>query len=217
MKKIHYLNIGMAKAGTTAMFDTLSAHPEVDFDGEKENYLYSHHGYTAEQYAEYYKKFNVSLNFCPGLWTMESRQIIKLSLFVTHYSIIFRNPFDFVKSLYNFLPHDNHNINLFVDMMLETNQLDYSKILEHWDLITQTKLFKILYYDDLINDKNFYNSILDFLGLDRIELVPQISNVTKTKRNSGEMSIEHIKTINHLVEKFEQRVNKDLSHWKKNV
>jgi hypothetical protein len=217
MKKIHYLNLGMGKSGTTAIFDTLMTHPDIDFTGHKENYLFSHHGHTLKQYTDYYKNFNVSLNFCPSLWTMETEQIKELDTITTHYSMIFRNPYHFIESLYSFVQHDNSNIDDFIDMMLETNQLDYAKILHHWDLIIQTKPFKILYYEDLTKEPNIYQSLIEFLGLNNIKLIPKISNVSKNKMPIEKFSIRHIKVINKLIEKFEQKMSKDLSHWKMHV
>jgi len=49
MKNIHYINIGSAKAGTSAVFNTLCQHPEIDHDiskGDKEHYGYSHFNWT---------------------------------------------------------------------------------------------------------------------------------------------------------------------------
>ena len=214
MKKIHYLNLGMAKSGTTAIFDTLMTHPEIDFTGFKENFLFSHHGYELEQYSEYYKNFNISLNFCTALWTMEFQQIKELDKITTHYSIIFRNPYHFVQSLYNFIPHNNISIHSFIAMMLETNQLNYAKILDRWDMIIKTKPFKILYYEDLTTDPNLYQSLTEFLGLTDVKLVPKLSNVSKNKTLVDNFSTQHVTVINELIEQFEQKMNKNLSHWK---
>jgi hypothetical protein len=203
----------MAKSGTTSIFHTLLTHPDIDYKGIKENYSYSHIGCSLEEYASYYKDFNVSLNFCPALWTMEKRQLLELSTLVTHYTIIFKNPYHFITSLYNSLSHV-HNLDGFINMLLETNQINYAKILNHWETIGNYKPFKILYFEDLIHDSLFYDSIINFLGISNKQLIPIVSNVTKKKNNMTQFTKKHRHIINNLIEQLEQRVEKNLSHWK---
>ena len=121
MKRIHYLNIGMAKAGTTAIYNGLISHPEVDFQKEKENFQYSNFGYTLEEYCKYYQDSEVSLNMNTNQWAMESKQISEIDKVATHYSIIFRNPYEFITSLFSFLPttetSQTHTYESFIDMI----------------------------------------------------------------------------------------------------
>lgn len=207
----------MAKAGTSSIFETLVEHPDVDYRGIKENFNFSHRGQSINDYVEYYKKYNVSMNFCPSLWTMETRQIKEISKVVTHYSIIFRNPFEFATSWYNFLPVINKDFNSFIEMMIEFNYLDYAKILTHWDSIANTKPFKIMFFDDLKMGSEFYNSLTEFLNLQPFDYDVKITNITSRKRPNTVLSDKTIKTVNSLIDKFEQQINKDLTHWKSDV
>ena len=153
MKKIHYINIGNPKSGTSAVFNVLCQHPEVDYCKAKENYGYSQYYWTLEQYIDYYKNFNVSLNFCPTQCAMESKQIRELESVFTHASMIFRNPVDFIESHLNFLSQlnllqiDKHNdYESFVNMLLETNWLEYTKIVKRWTGLSRRPflIFKVM-------------------------------------------------------------------------
>jgi hypothetical protein len=216
MKKIHYINIGNPKSGTSAIFNVLCQHPDVDYCKAKENYGYSQYHWTLEQYVNYYKDFNVSLNFCPSQWAMESKQIKELDSIFTHASIVFRNPVDFIESQLNFLPVDKHNnLEWFVNMLLETNLLEYTKIVKRWTSLSH-RPFLTLLYDDLTSDPAmFYNKITNFIGLDtyNFNTVDRV-NVTKNKKISIALTEKQIITINLLVEEFEDYSQHLLPHWK---
>ena len=222
MKKIHYINIGNPKSGTSAVFNVLCQHPEVDYCKAKENYGYSQYYWTLEQYIDYYKNFNVSLNFCPTQWAMESKQIRELESVFTHASMIFRNPVDFIESHLNFLSQlnllqiDKHNdYESFVNMLLETNWLEYTKIVKRWTGLSR-RPFLILLYDELTADPAmFYTKITNFIGIDVYDFdTSNRINVTKNKNASIVLTEKQITTINLLVEEFEEYSQYSLSHWK---
>lgn len=216
MKKIHYLNLGMAKAGTSAMFDILCQHPAVDYHGYKENYGYSHHNWTLEKYIDYYKNFDVSLNFCPIQWSMEGKKIKELDSGFTHASMVFRKPMAFVHSLYAYtFQQETHTAESFIDMMLETNQLDYTEIVKRWTSLSN-RPFLMLFYDDLTSDpKMFYNQIVNFIGIDEYEFdTSKQVNVTKNEKILLVPTKTQVKKINSLVEEFENFSQRELTHWK---
>lgn len=222
MKKIHYINIGMAKTGSTAVFESLIEHPHIDYNKHKEfNYL-PITGYPLSDYIDYYSNFDVSINFCVATWAIDSKQIHDLKNIGTHFSIIFRNPYDFILSLYNYLPPykttDIQTIDTFIeDTLFEQNALDYSKILKRWEPISSSKPFKILYYEDLLADPSkFLNSIGNFLNLPEFEYPNSFSNVTNYHTEQYDFLPHHVNKINGMIEEFED-YTKQLTTWKKHV
>lgn len=219
MKTIHYINIGSAKAGTSAMFDTLCQHPEVDYTvdrRDKENYGYSHHYWTVEKYVDYYKNYNVSLNFNVSQWAMESKQIQELDPVFTHASMVFRKPIEFIESQYNFLSDAKKlNSEQFVDMLLETNSLEYAKIAKRWVKLSH-RPFLILFYDDLITDPGmFYNKITNFIGISTYNFdTSKRVNVTKGQKVSVVPTAKQIGILNSMVDQFEDFTQRSLPHWK---
>ena len=215
MKKIHYINIGNPKSGTSTVFNVLCQHPEIDYCKAKENYGYSQYYWTLEQYIDYYKNFSVSLNFCPNQWAMESKQIRELDSIFTHASMIFRNPVDFIESQLNFLRIDKHDSESFVNFLLEINMLEYTKIVKRWTSLSR-RPFLILLYDELTSDPAmFYNKITNFIGIDVYNFDTSIRiNVTKNKKTSIVLTEKQIIKINLLVEEFEEYSQYSLPHWK---
>lgn len=219
MKIIHYINIGSAKAGTTVIFNTLCQHPEVDYTvdrRDKENYGFSHHYWTVEKYVDYYKNYNISLNFNVSQWAMESKQIKELDSVFTHASMVFRKPIDFIESQYNFLPGaKKHNSEQFIDMLLETNSLEYVKIAKRWKSLSN-RPFLILLYDDLTSDPGmFYNKITNFIGIGEYNFDTSTrANVTKGPKVSVVPTAKQIGILNSIVEQFEDFSQRSLPHWK---
>lgn len=217
MKQIHYCNIGMAKSGTSAMFEHLIQHPQVDYRGCKENFNFSHFDWSLEQYKDYYKESNVSMNFCVAQWQMDSDQISTLNDVITHSSICLRNPWDYISSLYTFTKsHLVQSSEKFVDMLLETNQLDYAKIISHWTEYCK-KPFLVIYYDDLLkNHSMVYDQITKFLGLENFIIdTHQLVNVTKATKQLITYTKDQASMINCLIDSSSKYLNVDLTHWKR--
>jgi hypothetical protein len=206
----------MAKAGTSALFSSLCQHPQIDFRGIKENFNFSHYDWSLSQYQNYYQSYSVSMNFCVAQWSMDSDQITKLNDVITHSSICLRNPWAFISSLYTFTQSYRHQSSeQFVDMMLETNQLDYAGIVSRWTKYCK-KSFLILYYDDLvINQSAVCNQIINFLGLEEHQFKPEPPvNVTKETKHQIVYRKDQRDSINKLMTSAETYLNTDLTHWK---
>ena len=216
MKSIHYCNIGMAKSGTSALFSYLCQHPQVDFKGIKENFNFSNYDWPLSQYQDYYQSCNVSMNFCASQWTMDSDQIAEISELITHASIVLRNPWKFISSLYTFTKSYKHQSSeQFVDTMLETNQLDYAGIVSHWTNYYK-KPFLVLYYDDFTTDpSSICGQLTDFLGLESYQFqTDRLVNVTKEPKHNIMYRTDQVDRINNLITSAETYFGKDLTHWK---
>lgn len=216
MKSIHYCNIGMAKSGTTALYSWLLRHPRCDYSGLKENYNFSHFDWSVDQYNQFYRDWDFSMNFNPSSWTMDSDQIRRLAPSITHCSIILRNPWDFISSLFAFVDAGRvHTMDSFVDMMLETNQLDYAKIIAHWSRYYQRSIL-VLYYDDLLSRPQwFLDQVLDLLEIDQLVCPNTRVNVTRKPRADLEISRDRAQHINSLIDSCSDFLDRDLTCWKK--
>ena len=221
MKTIHYINLGTAKAGTSAIFNTLCQHPKIDHPvsrRDKENYGYSHFRWSLEKYVDYYKNYNVSMNFNTSQWGMESKQIKEFETVFTHASMVFRNPYDFIESQYNFLPgaKKRHNPEQFVDMLLETNSLEYAKTAKRWTSLSQ-RPFLILFHEDLTSRPDlFYNRITNFIGIGAYNFdTSRRVNVTQGQKTLILPTTKQINIINSLIDQFEDFSQRLLSHRKR--
>jgi hypothetical protein len=101
MKKIHYVNLGYGRSGSTWLFDNLIKYPHIDYCGIKENRYLEFSGYPMDEYIQYYLPYDVSLSFSPGQVFLDSKQFCDLDRVTTHFSVLLRNPYEVCKSLYN--------------------------------------------------------------------------------------------------------------------
>jgi len=147
---------------------------------------------------------------------MESKQIKEFDSVFTHASIILRNPFDYIESQYNFIPDaKKHTSEEFVNMLLETNSLDYAKIVNRWTSLSQ-RPFLLLFYDDLTSEPEmFYNKIIDFIGINRYKFdMSKRINVTRGPKISAIPTKKQTIKINYLIDQFENLSQRSLTHWK---
>ena len=201
---MHYINYGTAKTGTTWLWkqlspllcDTIDKEPPIKLNND------------LNDYKTYFKSCKISANLNPNLWQIDSNKLAELKTLATHTTIIFRNPFDYANSLYNFWKLDK-NSETFVDSFRV--YFDYCKISKRVDVE------KILLFDELIeNPQSFLNSITDYIGVDRMVANPAPVNVTAYKKNLC-FSEKQIKMLNENIDKFQDYLKKDLQHWKSNV
>ena len=216
MKKIHYIHFGYPKTGTSWLYENLINHPAVDFVGMKENDYLTRVGYPVTGYTDYYKNFDISFNFDPNTWNLESKQLAELDNFATHYAISLRNPYDVANSLYNFLPDiDILNKSSYVSDLIKINFFDYAQVIGRLNNHLKKSLF-VLYYDDLVCDSTqYYNSLLDHLGL---PLTSQIivGHVGATEyKDNIKFTDKEIEIINGQIDQASEYLKKDLTKWKR--
>jgi hypothetical protein len=208
------MHLGFPKTGTTWVYDQLIKHKYIDYRDIKENYYLVKTGYPIKPYIDFYKSYNISLNFCPSTWTCDSKVLNELDSFTTHYSISFRNPYELINSIYNFMHQNGKSVTdaRAIDL-LDVNLRDYTKTIQRLQHSIKKDIL-ILYYDDLCNNPQEYiNTILDFLHLPKIVTVDSAIINPTNYRLSYKFNKDEIFKLNKMILDTSDYLNKDLTHW----
>lgn len=219
MKKIHYRNIGFPKTGTNWLWSQLMRHPLVDC---KLDIMYKEYrGNSIESYKKIYEKYDVSVNMdvhaYDGSFPIDHYITpLKIHEHTSHVTMILRSPYEIINSMYNMDKNRNINFKLTTEQHIEKCYRTYSNIAKVFDDWGQCKIpVKYLVYDDLKSDpENFFYTICDHIGLKRY--YKDIGYKFKTEINSP-LTFDNpiiIKYINEGINVIEEKLNRDLSHWK---
>lgn len=221
----------MERTGTTWIHENLIKHPEVDYYHGKENEFLKFEKDVVvfdpetdlKNYVDHYRDYDVSFCNNPKDWMLSTRTITLLNNVVTHFGISFRNPFEMIKSWYNFSTiHLNseifkiwefENSNWFEDRVNE-GYIDYVAILEKINPVVK-KPFKIMILDDLVKDpKKYLNELQEFIGIAKTDLFfPNKANKRIYLRNL-DLTNSQCKLINEKIDQFSDYMKRDFSHWK---
>ena len=222
MKKVHYVNLGTMKTGTTYLYNELLSHPEIDCKHPvKEFHFFTRKFADVRDYARPYEDYDISCNFSTEQWKIQPKLIKILEEYATHSSIIFRNPYEYVLSNYNYMKQikitdKDHSFDQYFDQMVVANKLiDYAAMVKKWNAhLTRNKL-QIFYYEDLLRDpQDFYNTVTDQFGISKKTVSSLRINTTRYIEHP-DFNKSQISYVNECIEKFEQLVNKDFTRWKK--
>lgn len=182
MKKIHVLNIGYPKCGTTWLWDTLVKNNSIsDFWIKENNCLIS--GTPVAAYCQQYIK-DVSANFSVANLALDRYVIQQLSdrpqMVV---SIIIREPVELLWSLYNYTKVPDIDFSGFCYRMYDSKWWTRpSLIIERWKKSFGDR-FNVFWYDDLkSNNLQFYKNYCRLMGLqaNNAEMLKKI-NITDYK------------------------------------
>jgi len=224
MKKVHYRNIGLPKTGTTWMFNQLMRHPFID--GKVPRHIKEYRAKTLDEYKKVYDRFDISINLDTHIFD----DIFDKDYFArperihehtTHITMSLRNPYEVLNSMYNM--EKNRNINFKNTQDTYTNlknvvfqtYTNFEKIFEYWKSCKLT--IKYIFYDDLLKDPEKYmHDICDFIGVNRFHH-SKTNKVFKTEKNDPLVfdNQETIDYINKNICVIEDRIGRDLSHWKR--
>jgi len=203
--KKHYINYGTAKTATTWLHHQLLSSGYIDYNREKEPKLKLLT--NQNNYEEYFKDFKFSTNFNPNIWMLDSSQLKFLDPIATHKTIIFRNPYTYANSLYNFWNSSQVESSTFIKSF--QIHFDYAKILNRLpsDII-------VLYYDDIVSSpQDVLDTITNYIGIPKIKASTIKKNITSYTKNLS-FDTESKKLINDLIEQFEDKQQINLNHWK---
>lgn len=231
MKKVHYRNIGFPKSGTTWLWEQLMMHPQVD--GKLAWPYKEFKGRTLTEYQGLYEMYDVSINlnthvFVNNLGDSHFASPKNISSYTTHITCSLRNPYEILNSMYNMTKNSDRERTLVnrtpnpkftgnLDGYLRKNIIVYTnfkKMFDEWDSCPVK--VKYLFYDDLVsNPEKFFHDICDHIGIERH--YKDIGIVWKTEVNDPLAfdNAETIEYINKNISVIEERLNRDLSHWKK--
>jgi hypothetical protein len=219
MKNKHILNIGYPKCGTTWLWDQLVLQPWFTSVTNKENDDLCK-GIPVAEYSKIYLDSSITANFCPVNFALDRYLINQLSL-NTHVvvTIIFRNPFDFYWSWYNFLGQQSVKYSDFVRGMIEQKWANqFFKIIDRWQRYFSPDRFFAFSYDELTNDPSqFLKNYCKTLNLpDPITINTGKINVTKYTYSNRSLDSDLIDIINNDIDLLQQKVSFPVLHWKQN-
>lgn len=218
MKRIHYVNLGYPKCGTTWLFDSLSRYPGIDYRGRKEYHYLEDIGEPFNKYVDYYKPYEVSMGFSPSYIYLDSKQFIDLNTCTTHFSIILRNPYEIANSLFNFSPTIK-NADSYVRDLIKINFFNFPQVISRVQR-NITKPILVLYYENIVsNPANVINQVVDYLGLDYsaeyfLTFANKKINTTTYTRNLTFSDSEKV-VLNEWIDQTSDYLHTDLSGWKR--
>lgn len=220
MKVIHYRNIGFPKTGTNWLWHQLGRHPQIDgrFNVQYKEFRPK----DIESYKKIYQDYNITYNLDTHVFS-ESPSYLRpenIHEHTTHITLIFRSPYEVLNSMYNM--NKNNNPNSFISKheynTIGAKVCQYSDIASIFDYWKSCKLpIKYMVYDDLQNNpQTFMHEICDHLGIKHF-CDNNRGIVFPTKKNDPLVfdNIDTIDYINRGINVIEDRLCRDLSHWKK--
>jgi hypothetical protein len=218
MNQKHIVNIGLPRCGTTWLWHQLCSHPALNYTiYQKENPIF----FDQQEFTNYknsYNDHNVSANFQANLWMLDQALIKFLHQYVTHISVVLRNPYQFIERFFDFISH-NFSQEDFVEWAVSTQIVNYQKFLSRWmDTAPSYVACKIFYFDDIEKDPTlFVSNYLEFCGLEVIinnDPKILINQNVKSQKIKINFSKRHISTINDWIDAFSDYADQDLAHWK---
>lgn len=219
MKQKHILNVGHAKCATTWLWVQLSRHPALDIASLPKEPFDFLETLDFDRYCSTYKDLDVSANFHVMTWCLDQDLIRLMNQVTTHATIMLSDPFLFINRQYKWIPSVSLSPSEFVDMCIDTKFICYQQIAQRWINNLDPGKFKILLYDDLVNKpRQFLSDYLNFVGLEDLDIVDydQHQNVNTDPLNADlTFTSTQIQLVNQEIDKFQQLIGRDLTHWKK--
>jgi len=224
MRKIHYRNIGFPKTGTNWIWVQLMQHPLVDC---KLDHRYKEHkAKDINSYKRLYQNFDVSVNLDTHVfYDMYDKDYYarpeNIHEHTTHITMILRNPYEVLNSMYN-MERNRRDINFLgskkdytnLDSNIVKRYSDFKHVFDYWSVCKLTT--KYMFYDDLTNDpKRFMYDICEHIG------IKPFCNTSRGKAfptdNKDPLVFDNIDTIDYInrgISVIEDKLGRDLSHWK---
>jgi hypothetical protein len=163
-----------------------------------------------DAYDAFCDRWDFSTNFNPNQWKLDSQQIAHLDYRATHQTIVFRDPYSYANSLYNFWQAFQHSSDEFIDSF--EYYFDYAAIVNR--LPTGCR---VILYDDIVNKpQQVIDSLTDYLEIPRLQVDLSRVNTTVYQHNLI-FSDKHCTLLNTYIDKFQEYTNNNLDYWKKNV
>lgn len=219
MIKKHIVNIGFPRTGSTWLWNCAGFEPS----NNKENDILTT-SLDFDKYINYYKQYQVSANFFVSLW-MVDREIIKfVQQHATHISLVVRNPYNFIERFFDWIDWTNlidcgQDQKTTINYLVTSGYIKYRDIVDRWS--TTDANFKVFFFEDLENNPyKFFKQYMEFCQEPiaknkNIDYNRKINANPKTQKIKLEFSSDQINLINQEIDRFQQVVDRDLTHWKK--
>jgi len=223
MKKIHYRNLGFPKTGTNWLWLQFMRHPLID--GKLELVYKEYQAHDLPTYTKMYHEFDTSINldthmFCNYVDENHYANPANMHEHTTHLTMILRSPYDVLNSIYNMNKNRNPNFTGTPQEYTSLNSdvvkmyADFEKIFEYWDNCKLPVLY--LFYDDLVKDpKQFMHTICEYIGVKPFYDAKR--GVTFQTDKKDPLVFDNQETIDYInkgITVIENRLGRDLSHWK---
>ena len=224
MKKIHLLNIGYPKSGTSWIWEHFCKLPEISIPMEKENKRFFS-GQPLENYIACYNKWDMTGNFFTYNFALDRYRLKQLSSIDTaRASFILRHPVDLAWSLYFFLKIDQSQTTFpeyCIQLLDQSWFFSAHKIINRWQEQFGER-FHIFYYEDFVKDNKQFFSVFcqEMLDLDcnTIEFNNTLINSTNyCGQHKPYIGPVLTNRFNMHIEELQKVVDKDLSHWRLTV
>lgn len=239
MKKIHYQNVGFPRTGTSWLWQSLTNHPEVFKSTSFLNVLKTKNFILENKEPKFsewtdeiienripqdvtpiikkYSAYDISLCFNTFDFLCAPDEISRIANYTTHASLTIRNPFEIVSSYYAYsrfiLSEEKQNM-FTIDYLI--NLFDFSNTVERW--LSFENKFKILVYDDLLNDQTmYYKEVCNFIGIEpHINVSEKINSISYFTDNYSQLNFTKEQTVllNAHIDKFSILLDRDFTHWK---
>lgn len=224
MRKIHYRNVGLPKTGTSWVWHQLMRHHSVD--GKLQDHMKEFKGKSLEDYRKQYDKFDVSVNLDTQLFydSYDDNHFAspkRIHEHTTHITLSLRNPYEILDSMFNMVsnlnPNHKDSKQAYTDLHSEVvkRYTDYTKIFDYWK---SCKIdIKYMFYDDLVTDaKKYMFDICEYIGIKPLYNSKHGRALMTVKKDPLVFDNEEtIKYINENISVIEDKLKRDLSHWKK--
>jgi len=213
-------HIGTQRAGSTFLFNLLKKHPQISLSKRQEIHYYtSNFEKSIDWYLNQFDENKIMIDTSPKLFQkgyISAKRIYNnLGKKKPKFILVLRNPIDYINSHFRmhlktgfFKKHENYSSktkDLLNHLENHPEYLDralYAKNLkENWlDLFDIKKNFKIIFFNDLINNKdNTIKEILGFLDLKDVKLSTDIISQNKILRTRFLYKIKDIVVKNDFL------------------
>lgn len=223
MKSLHIINIGYPKCGTTWCWNLLTQQAWFDHPREKENRDLILGKKTVDQYVDEYLKYKITANFDPLMHGIDRYMIYLLQKIETiSISVILRNPYEIFWSLYNYYPEFRTKFT-FQEFTKNLCSNGWSArpdlILKRWRDFFPLDRIKVFFYEDLkSNPSEFFVDYCSKMNLPTPVLNDlQKVNVSTFQNDNNKITTDLVKEINSNIDRLQEFVDRDISHWKQNI
>lgn len=210
------MHLGMLRTGTTWLHYKLLAHPEVDYDGAKENSFLWQLENAVEDHVAHYQPYKISFTNNPMDWKLPDEVLGSLDSFATHYGLSFRNPYEYLYSVRNFMSKAEPTPG-WVTKHLDKGFADYVATTERVKRFCKKPLL-VMVVDDLIADpQGYFDAVVKHIGLS--ESIPVDGDKLNWRKyiTDIEFTPDDVARINKYVDEFSAYMGRDFSHWKRGV
>ena len=216
MKKIHYVHMGFEFTGTTWLFENFKRHEGIDYKNIKEFGVYKFDK-DDDVYFREYENCDVSFNLNPNDCDLPDEIISHRSKYITHCGVSIRNPYERLEGWINFSKNRvlTETPAQWLNSRLNEGFTDYITKIKRWESLCDKPMHYMVFDDLLDDDQAYFDSLMDFLGLEKgMEVLHQKYN-WRPRNIKLEFNDEHKAKINEHIDQMSAFLARELSHWKR--